>query len=189
MAPAPIPAIRTNNRVSFLRAAGESPLENPVTTRDRSPPGLGSTPNSRLPGRSTGDEESTAHQRNDDRRESRFTRSRGCWPCELARPAGEKGRGSGDEKWSKFQFSDLLGARLPSGSWLRPVGQDGADHPDHETDAHDDPDMAGRKVPGKRSAGLIGPRPERLRENTGDLDREADQSQNLTGRPSHLPTL
>ncbi len=92
-------------------------------------------------------------------------------------------------KWSKFQFSDLLGARLPSGSWLRPVAQHAADHPDHETDAHDDPDLAGREVPGKRSAGLIGPGPEQLRKNAGDLDREADQSYNLTGRASHLPTL
>src|SRR5208283_2090995 len=172
-----------------MREAGESPLLNRITTRDRSPPGLGTSPNSRLPGRSTGDEESTAHQRNDDRRESRFTRSRGCWPCELARPAGEKGRESGDGKRSKFRFSDLLGARLLSGSWLRPVSQDGADHPDHESDAHDDPDLAGREVPGKRSAGLIGPGPERLRENAGGLDREADQSHNLTGRTSHLLTL
>src|SRR5208283_4478971 len=43
-----------------MREAGESPLWNRITTRDRSPPGLGTSPNSRLPGRSTGDEESTA---------------------------------------------------------------------------------------------------------------------------------
>src|SRR5208337_4848516 len=89
-------------------------------------------------------------------------------------------------KWSKFQFSDVLGARPPSLARLRPVGQDGADHPDHETEAHDDPDLAGRELPGERGAGLIGPGPEHLRENAGDLDRKADQSHNLTGRTSHL---
>src|SRR5208282_358024 len=89
-------------------------------------------------------------------------------------------------KWSKFQFSDVLGARPPSLARLRPVGQDGADHPDHETEAHDDPDLAGRELPGERGAGLIGPGPEHLRENAGDFDRKADQSHNLTGRTSHL---
>src|SRR5271157_1121036 len=89
-------------------------------------------------------------------------------------------------KWSKFQFSDVLGARPPSLARLRPGGQDGADHPDHETAAHDDPDLAGRELPGERGAGLIGPGPEHLREKAGDLDREADQSHNLTGRTSHL---
>src|SRR5271157_2989205 len=92
-------------------------------------------------------------------------------------------------KWSKLQFSDVLGARPPSGSRLRPVGQDGADHPDHETDAHDDPDLAGGELPGERGTGLIRPGPEHLREDAGDLDREADQSHNLTARTSHLPTL
>src|SRR5271157_3176749 len=85
-----------------MREAGESPLLNRITKRDRRPPGLGTSPNSRLPGRSTGDEESTAHQRNDDRRESRFTPSRGCWPCELAVSAREKGVKAGSGSGQSF---------------------------------------------------------------------------------------